>query len=88
MFDEDSMHFPENKPTMDETTKLDQAIQEEYSDVLENPKGIPPRRPYLGIGDFRIQLALGSKPPYRPPYWMTPAEKTEYTKNLHLKKIV
>jgi hypothetical protein len=60
--------------------KLDQAIREEYLGVFGNPKGLLPRRPYLGIGDFRILLAPGSKPPYRPPYRITPADTTEYTK--------
>ena len=43
---------------------------------------MPPRRPQLGVGDFKIRLVPGSKPPYRPPYRMTPAEKEEYTKQI------
>jgi hypothetical protein len=74
------MYSPKDEPKIEDTKKLDKAIGEEYPDMFENPKGLPPRRPYLGIGNFRIWLAPGSKPPYRPPYQMTPAEKAEYTK--------
>lgn len=63
-------------------TALDKAIREEYRDVFEEPTGLPPRRPHLATGDFRIRLIPGSKAPYRPPYRMTPAEKEEYSRQI------
>ena len=47
----------------------------EYRDIfLEKlPKGVPPLREV----QHHIEIELGSKPPYRPPYRLGPAEQDE-----------
>jgi hypothetical protein len=42
IFDEDLINPAENKPKMDETTKIDKAIWEEYPDIFENPTAFHP----------------------------------------------
>ena len=50
-------------------------IIQEYRDVFPEqlPKGIPPER----MVEHSIQIEPGSKPSYRPPYWLGPAEQDE-----------
>ena len=54
--------------------KLEKIIQE-YRDVFPEqlPKGIPPER----VVEHSIQIEPGSKPSYRPPYRLGPAEQDE-----------
>ena len=53
---------------------LGKLIQEYYDLFPEQlPKGIPPSREVK----HRIDVELGSKPPYRPPYRLGPAEHDE-----------
>ena len=47
----------------------------EYQDIFPEklPKGVPPEREV----QHQIEIELGSKPPYRPPYRLGPAEQDE-----------
>jgi hypothetical protein len=81
-FANDPLHSVEIAGAGDSYTKLDLAIRAEYPDMFEDPKGLLPRRPNLGAGDFCNHLIPGSKPPHRLPYRMTPAERDEYTKQI------
>ena len=53
---------------------LEKMIQE-YRDVFPEklPKGAPPNRDV----QHHIEIEPGSDPPYRPPYWLGPAEQDE-----------
>jgi hypothetical protein len=48
-------------------TELDGAIPRAYPDVFQEPKGLPPHRPYLGTEYFRNLLLPVSTPPVRRP---------------------
>jgi hypothetical protein len=63
-------------------TALDKAIHSEYPDVFQEPKGLPPWRPNLGMGDFKMCLISRAKLPYRAPYRMTLDEKQAYFKQV------
>ena len=59
---------------VDHRESLEKLIQE-YCDLFPEklPKGIPPTREV----QHRIDVEPGSKPPYRPPYRLGPAEQDE-----------
>ena len=55
-------------------------LLEEFGDVMppKLPKTFPPRR----VVDHKIELVLGSKPPSKAPYRMSPMELTKIRKQL------
>jgi hypothetical protein len=44
--------------TAEEPTRLDLQIRKDHSDVFSEPQDLPPRRPYIGTGDFKIRLLV------------------------------
>jgi hypothetical protein len=68
----------ESSSLEDSLIDLDKTTRTEYSDVFQDPRGLPPRHPHLGTMDFKICLPPSAVLPYRPPYRMTPMEHEEY----------